>query len=527
MIDLKSGIGSGVGGGNGADGSSAFNIEPVGFGDIVTVPDLDPAHVPEVIRNYATVIALNHDVPMGAVAFAMLCVCAGVTTDAIKVRMKSNSSEWTERACIWNVICAPPSSTKSAIIDAAVAPASAINKRLTQTSWNALQSYNALPKAAKAAAKKPPWHQLIISDVTTEKAGELMADNPRGMLMVRNEASAWLSDMDRYHAGGKGSDRQFHIAAWDGCELTINRILRGHLYIENVSQCLLGGIQPELLRTAITQQDDDGLMQRITPTLLRASGKPEANLPTASQREAYAAIVERLFQLTAPPALGGGTDLLTFDPQAQATRDAFSTWCRDHAEKWAGIRAQIGAAVRKLDRIYGRLCVVLHCIEQAERHLSNGGEVSAFPTPRIVPLHIAEMATNFTQKFVLPHLVGTWVEILNISGGDDKVRRLQEHVLSKGLMSVTARDVYHSNLLGRGLDRRKVEPILEQLESLGWLVRNPANVRSSSSAWLVNPLVHSRFEAAAAEARVRAKAHQDLLSAVYGQPKDARTVGAA
>jgi hypothetical protein len=61
-----------------------------------------------------------------------------------------------------------------------------------------------------------------------------------------------------------------------------------------------------------------------------------------------------------------------------------------------------------------------------------------------------------------------------------------------------------------------VEPILEQLESLGWVIRDPTNLRSSSSAWMVNPLVHQRFQTEAAAASAKAQTHYQLLASVYG-----------
>jgi hypothetical protein len=45
------------------------------------------------------------------------------------------------------------------------------------------------------------------------------------------------------------------------------------------------------------QQDDDGLLQCITPTLLRPTGKPETNLSTDAERQDYETIVGLLFKL--------------------------------------------------------------------------------------------------------------------------------------------------------------------------------------------------------------------------------------
>jgi hypothetical protein len=98
----------------------------------------------------------------------------------------------------------------------------------------------------------------------------------------------------------------------------------------------------------------------------------------------------------------GLPDTLIFDDVAQQVRDVFAVWCRDLSEKWSGIRPQIGAAVRKLDRFFGRLCVTLHCVEHAAAyHAKCSGPFASAqappigPPPKVIPVRIAAMAANF------------------------------------------------------------------------------------------------------------------------------------
>jgi len=49
---------------------------------------------------------------------------------------------------------------------------------------------------------------------STEALQRLLADNPRGLLHVRDELAGWLGSFDRY--GGNGADRSFYLECWNG-----------------------------------------------------------------------------------------------------------------------------------------------------------------------------------------------------------------------------------------------------------------------------------------------------------------------
>ena len=68
--------------------------------------------------------------------------------------------------------------------------------------------------AEAEAPNKPPMPRVMAMNSTTEKLELLLAENPRGLLHMRDELAGWLGGFDRY--GGEGADRAFFLECWNG-----------------------------------------------------------------------------------------------------------------------------------------------------------------------------------------------------------------------------------------------------------------------------------------------------------------------
>jgi hypothetical protein len=88
---------------------------------------------------------------------------------------------------------------------------------------------------------------LVVSDATIERLGAILARQPRGTLQMRDELAGWLEGMTRY-AGG-GSDRAFWLEAFGGRAYVVERMGREPLTVERLAIGVLGGIQPDRLRS--------------------------------------------------------------------------------------------------------------------------------------------------------------------------------------------------------------------------------------------------------------------------------------
>ncbi len=121
-------------------------------------------------------------------------------------------------------------------------------------------------KAQEVNSLPPTERRYIINDATVEKLGELLNQNPNGLLLERDELIGWFRNLDRED---RANDRSFFIEAFNGSgTYTYDRIGRGTTHIESNTLSLIGGIQPARLRpyvwSAINQgSGDDGLIQRF------------------------------------------------------------------------------------------------------------------------------------------------------------------------------------------------------------------------------------------------------------------------
>jgi len=113
---------------------------------------------------------------------------------------------------------------------------------------------------------KPIRRRLVINDSTIEKLGEILRDNPNGLLAFRDELTGLLRSLDKE---GQETARAFMLECWNGkSRYTFDRIGRGTVDVEAAIVSVFGGIQPGplggYLRGAMEQgRFDDGLIQRF------------------------------------------------------------------------------------------------------------------------------------------------------------------------------------------------------------------------------------------------------------------------
>jgi Protein of unknown function (DUF3987) len=103
------------------------------------------------------------------------------------------------------------------------------------------------------------------NDATIEKAHELMAQNPRGITIFRDELVGLFVTWER---DDRKDDRSFHLQGWNGYGgYTFDRIGRGTIDAPQLCEVIYGGIQPSKLLgyLALVRNDigNDGLLQRL------------------------------------------------------------------------------------------------------------------------------------------------------------------------------------------------------------------------------------------------------------------------
>lgn len=110
---------------------------------------------------------------------------------------------------------------------------------------------------------EPPMRErLFTSDATVEAIARILAENPHGILLFRDELTAWINAMNQYK-GGRGSDRQFFLSVWSGSPGPVDRVKSPPLWIPKPFLTIMGGMPPEELQSLHSSAAHDGLLERI------------------------------------------------------------------------------------------------------------------------------------------------------------------------------------------------------------------------------------------------------------------------
>jgi Protein of unknown function (DUF3987) len=226
------------------------------------------------------------------------------------------------------------------------------------------------------------------NDTTYEKLGEILAQNPNGVLAHRDELVSLLRTLDREeYAAARG----FFLTAWGGKErYTFDRIGRGRVHIEGACLSIIGSTQPgrlaEYIRRAVTgTSGDDGMIQRFG-LLVWPDQSPAwehvDRYPLSEAREQAWKIFET-FDGLIPGAVGahpiseyGGIPVLRLDAEAQ---DLFLEWRKAHERQLWSPDSEMTPALEshfaKYRKLVPSLALINHLADVG--HGAVGGEAMA------------------------------------------------------------------------------------------------------------------------------------------------------
>jgi Protein of unknown function (DUF3987) len=475
--------------------AAANPADPVDLWAKFDPPTLPRGLLPQMIEDFAFDQGMAMGGDMSGIAVGALAVCAAAIPDSIQLQPKRHDTGWREAARLWVALVGPVSAMKSPILRTVARPLRAIDAEMARNNQRAMAEYNKLSKEDKQETDQPMQARLMMQDTTIEAAQEILKDSPNGVLCYQDELSGWFGSMDKYSGAKDGAkDRAFWLESYNGGSYTVSRIQRGAVFIENLSVSILGGIQPEPIRKLAQDSHDDGLLQRLTPIVLRPAVAGRDEKPSQAVAE-YNSLIGKLHHINKPIRGGGmleGGPTLQFDDGAMAIREELEKRHIDLAQ-CESINRKLAAHIGKFNGMFVRLCVVWHCVEYAGRNI-----------PATIAEATARRVKGFLHGFLLPHALAFYAGTLGLSDDHDRLAAVAGYILARKLPQITNRDVQRGDRTMRNLTRRETEAIFEQLDALGWITRTPGPRPSDPPRWIVNPVVHQKFaERGKAEAERR------------------------
>ena len=343
---------------------TALVQQPEPLPSLPAVLPFDYDYLPAVLRSYVKDISERMQCPPDFAAVGVLVMIGAIIGRKVSIRPKQKD-DWTVIPNLWGAVVGNSGVMKSPTLAAALSPIKRLQAAAYETfnkekadhdaqaeltrlqqSLNKNEARKALKGNKSADVKEllqpretdnaPIPMRYITNNASYEALGELLMENPNGLLVEADEIIGLLKQLD---AGGQEVARSFYLTAADGDKpYTFDRIMRGKgLHIDALCLSIIGGIQPGVLAEYVRQATGggagaDGLLQRFGLMVypdVSPNWKEVDRHPDRAVREAVNLLAERLDKLNPVDDIGAeddpynGVPFLHFDNEAQVL---FSEW---------------------------------------------------------------------------------------------------------------------------------------------------------------------------------------------------------
>lgn len=366
-----------------------------------TVDCLEPDMIPASIRGWLMDIADRMQIPPDFSAAAAVVALGSIIGRGCGIYPKRRD-DWLVVPNIWGGVIGRPSLMKTpAVTEAqrhlsrleveareeylAAEHNSEIDKEITKITKAAIAEE--IKKAVKAKKEQdvqtareklagvqncePVRQRFQTQDGTTEKIGELLNQNPRGLLINRDELIGWFRSLDR---DGREGDRAFYLEAWNGNRsFTYDRIARGTLDIPALCLSVFGAITPGPLSSYVYHANrggngDDGLLQRFQVMVWPDAPTEWKNIdrfPDSVEKNRAWQIYKTLSGPIPCAVKEEGADIpaLRFTPAGQ---DIFDTWRNELESRLRsdhGLPPSMESHLTKYRKLMPTLALIFHLVD--------------------------------------------------------------------------------------------------------------------------------------------------------------------
>ena len=363
--------------------------------DLLPVKPVTPDMLPNALSGWLQDIVERMDNAPFEYAAVSAIVATGSLIGRKLIIQPKQFDDWSIVPNLWGCCIGKPSTRKSPVMNAATKPLTRLEGEARQKYRENMKEFAAKEKitlmavkeAEKKAAglvrkgdmqgaealllddsgdpKKPTTNRHIINDATVEKLGVLLSENPKGLLLYRDELAGWIAGLNRED---RQQDRAFWLEAFNGDgTFSYDRISREDVYIDSNTVSVLGGIQPKKLLPMLMAQrngsGDDGFVERLQ--LMVYPDKNSFNYTDRSPDNKLKAEAYEVFRKLEALECAESEDdrpVLKFDDEAQTL---FNRWYCGLMERISAdeISPQIESHLGKYPSLMPSLAGIFHTIQ--------------------------------------------------------------------------------------------------------------------------------------------------------------------
>ena len=407
--------------------------------------------LPDALAPWVEDIANRLQCPADYVAVAAMISLGAVIGRRIGIKPQSKT-DWVEIPNLWGCFIGRPGMLKSPAMNEALRPIHHLEAEAAKENEISQQAYAAGVDAYKLRKevnrsllkdklkagnnpntdikidfgeepKEPKALRFRTNDTSYEKLGELLIDNPAGILIERDELVSLLKNLDR---DDQSVARGFYLSGWSGTQpYTFDRILRGHLHIDAVCLSVLGNTQPARISEYIHRANQggaggDGLIQRFG-LLVWPDASPNWNdvdeYPNRGAREKTWQVFDRVSKIDDSAAFKLGAEKGSFDKVPglrfdDPAREEFLEWRTDLERRLrAGeISAALEGHLAKYRKLVPALSLINHLADGDTGPVSHGALLKALAMAHYLESHAkrvygsADEAELGAAKAILNHI---------------------------------------------------------------------------------------------------------------------------
>jgi hypothetical protein len=461
--------------------------------DMPPVQAMDSALLPSTLRPWIVDIAERMQCPPDFPAVTSMIALSGILGRKIAIRPKQRDN-WTVYPNLWGMLIGRPSLMKSPPMketllpirrmtaEALAAYEQEMGEHLASAELHGIKISVAKKKIAEALKAgedtealqeelqqyqnpvKPSRKRYTVNDVTVEALGEVLAANPNGVIVERDELMGFLKSLER---PGQEGARAFYLEAWTGDgSFETDRIGRGNVRIDGVCLSILGTIQPGPLGMYLNETlrggtGDDGLMQRFQMAVWPDDPGPWRVVdrwPNSTARDVAYEVYRRFEELPAAdvgelpdPFDSNITPFLRFDPAGQ---ERFYGWMtnRENRLRRGTEHPAVESHLTKYRKLIPALSLVIHLAEGCT------GPVGLDAVERAIGWgdYLESHARRIYSCGIDPAVAHARALVQRIREGDV-------------VDAFTLRDVYHRHHWSMLADAAQVQLAVDELVELGWL----------------------------------------------------------
>jgi hypothetical protein len=208
-------------------------------------------------------ISRSHHIEPEIVASIMTGFLTGAIGNTLRVSPREG---WSVPLFTWHIIVAETGRGKSPVINTLIERINALQGDAYREYSKKLREYENDLRRVKLKIRipdKPKLKHYTLSDTTVEGMVKVFKDDPRGVILHRDEIAGLILGLNQYKAKGRGNDRQRLIELFDCKPWKIDR-KESVVFIPNTGASIVGGIQPRIIPAIFENNSfDDGLIPRF------------------------------------------------------------------------------------------------------------------------------------------------------------------------------------------------------------------------------------------------------------------------